>query len=98
MLSRMFLRHFVHFSFALFKKCDIKKKQLICVFQRKSIKGYFMDSVNRVVQSITQPSKGKPTANSKRKWREIEELRDKFQLEKELKIYEDSLEYMLEDF
>jgi len=57
-----------------------------------------MDSVNRVVQSISQPSKGKPTANNKRKWREIEELRDKFQLEKELKIYEDSLEYMLEDF
>jgi hypothetical protein len=57
-----------------------------------------MDSVNRVVQSISQPAKGKPTSNSKRKWREIEEIRDKFQLEKELKIYEDSLEYMLEDF
>jgi hypothetical protein len=57
-----------------------------------------MDSVNRVVQSINQPAKGKATSNNKRKWREIEELRDKFQLEKELKIYEDSLEYMLEDF
>lgn len=57
-----------------------------------------MDSVNRVVQSISQPSKGKATANNKRKWREIEEIRDRFQLEKELKIYEDSLEYMLEDF
>ena len=57
-----------------------------------------MDSVNRVVQSISQPAKGKPVSSKKRKWREIEELRDKFQLEKELKIYEDSLEYMLEDF
>ena len=57
-----------------------------------------MDSVNRVVQSISQPAKGKSTSSKKRKWREIEELRDKFQLEKELKIYEDSLEYMLEDF
>lgn len=57
-----------------------------------------MDSVNRVVQSINQPAKGKPVSSKKRKWREIEELRDKFQLEKELKIYEDSLEYMLDDF
>ena len=28
----------------------------------------------------------------------LEELRDQFQLEKELKEYEDSLEYMLEEF
>jgi len=57
-----------------------------------------MDSLNKVVRSISQPAKGKSASNKKRKWREIEELRDKFQLEKELKIYEDSLEYMLEDF
>ena len=57
-----------------------------------------MDNLNRVVGSISQPAKGKPASSKKRKWREIEELRDKFQLEKELKIYEDSLEYMLEDF
>lgn len=36
--------------------------------------------------------------NKKRKWREIERLKDKFQLERELKIFEDSLEYMLEEF
>lgn len=57
-----------------------------------------MDNLNSVVRSISQPAKGKPASGKKRKWREIEELRDKFQLEKELKIYEDSLEYMLEDF
>lgn len=57
-----------------------------------------MDSLNRVVGSISQPEKSKIASSKKRKWREIEELRDKFQLEKELKIYEDSLEYMLEDF
>lgn len=57
-----------------------------------------MDSVNRVVKSISQPAKKKSVSSKKRKWREIEELRDKFQFEKELKIYENSLEYMLEDF
>lgn len=57
-----------------------------------------MDNLNRVVRSISQPAKGKSTTSKKRKWREIEEIRDRFQLEKELKIYEDSLEYMLEDF
>ena len=57
-----------------------------------------MDSSSRDVRSISQPTKGKSTSSNKRKWREIEELKDKFQLEKELKIYEDSLEYMLEDF
>lgn len=36
--------------------------------------------------------------NKKRKWREIEQLKDKFQLERELKVFEDSLEYMLEEF
>lgn len=57
-----------------------------------------MDSLNKVVGSISQPAKGKSASSKKRKWREIEEIRDRFQLEKELKIYEDSLEYMLEDF
>lgn len=57
-----------------------------------------MDNLNRVLKSVSQPTKERVTSNKKRKWREIEELRDKFQLEKELKIYEDSLEYMLEEF
>jgi hypothetical protein len=82
----------------LVKKYGIKKVQLIYVFQIYSIKRYFMDSLNKVVGSISQPAKGKSASSKKRKWREIEEIRDRFQLEKELKIYEDSLEYMLEDF
>jgi hypothetical protein len=57
-----------------------------------------MDNLNRVAISVNQQAKRKSVSDKKRKWREIEELRDKFQLEKELKIYEDSLEYMLEDF
>jgi len=57
-----------------------------------------MDKLNQVLGAISQPAKGKTTSGKKRKWREIEQLRDKFQLEKELKAYEDSLEYMLEEF
>jgi hypothetical protein len=57
-----------------------------------------MDNLDQVLKSVSQPAKEKNTSNKKRKWREIELLRDKFQLERELKIYEDSLEYMLEDF
>ena len=71
--------------------------QLI-VFYQKYLRGTFMDNLNRVLKSVSQPTKEKSAPNRKRKWREIEELRDKFQLEKELKIYEDSLEYMLEEF
>lgn len=57
-----------------------------------------MDNFDQVLKSVSQPAKEKNASNKKRKWREIELLRDKFQLEKELKIYEDSLEYMLKDF
>ncbi len=57
-----------------------------------------MDNLDQVLKSVSQPAKDKNTSNKKRKWREIELLRDKFQLERELKIYEDSLEYMLKDF
>jgi len=83
----------------LVKKYDIKKEQLICVLLFKVIlRGTFMDKLNQVLGAISQPAKGKTTSGKKRKWREIEQLRDKFQLEKELKAYEDSLEYMLEEF
>lgn len=69
------------------------------MFCRKPIKGYtFMDNLKQVLKSVSQPAKEKVTSSKKRKWREIEQLRDKFQLEKELKEYEDSLEYMLEEF
>jgi uncharacterized protein DUF3545 len=52
-----------------------------------------MDNPNPAKQS-----KSKVTSNKKRKWREIEQLKEQFQLAKELRIYENSLEYMLEDF
>lgn len=55
-----------------------------------------MDNIKQILESIDQP-KAK-TTSKKRKWREIEQLKEKFQLEKELKAYEDSLEYMLDDF
>ncbi len=57
-----------------------------------------MDNLNQVLESISQPAKGKKASSKKRKWREIEQIRDKFQLKKELRVYEDSLEYMLEEF
>jgi hypothetical protein len=57
-----------------------------------------MDNLNPINDSIEKQSKSKVTSNKKRKWREIEQLKEQFQLAKELRIYEDSLEYMLEDF
>ena len=57
-----------------------------------------MDNLNQVLESISQPAKGKTTSSKKRKWREIEQLRDKYQLEKDLKTFDDSLEYMLDEF
>ncbi|TPH16582.1 DUF3545 family protein [Litorilituus lipolyticus] len=57
-----------------------------------------MDNNNQMLESRNQPTTNRATSTKKRKWREIELLRDKFQLEKELRIYEDSLEYMLDEF
>ena len=94
----MFLLKNVRFLFSSIKKYAIKKGQLIYVFTANLLRGTFMDNLNQVLQSVSQPAKGKVATNKKRKWREIEQLRDKFQLEKELKEYEDSLEYMLEEF
>jgi len=88
----------VRFSFALIKKYDIKRVQLIYVFTENLSRGTFMDNLSQVLKSVSQPAKGKIASSKKRKWREIEQLRDQFQLEKELKAYEDSLEYMLEEF
>jgi hypothetical protein len=88
----------VRFLFASIKKYGIKKVQLIYVCIKNLSRGTFMDNLSQVLKSVSQPAKGKIASSKKRKWREIEELRDKFQLEKELKIYEDSLEYMLEEF
>lgn len=57
-----------------------------------------MNKLQEVMTSINTKSKSKVSTNKKRKWREIEQLRDRFQLEKELKCFENSLEYMLDDF
>lgn len=43
-----------------------------------------------------QPKSNK--SNKKRKWREIELLKDQHQLEKELKAFDDSLEDMFDDY
>ena len=57
-----------------------------------------MDKIEDVLNSLGKPAKSSSTTNKKRKWREIEQLKEKFQLEKELKAYEGSLDYILEDF
>ncbi len=57
-----------------------------------------MDKLNQVLESTDQVAKKRAASTTKRKWREIESLHDKFQLEKDLRIYEDSLEHMLDDF
>lgn len=57
-----------------------------------------MDKINQVLKSTNQVAKKRATSTTKRKWREIESIRDKFQLEKDMRMYEDSLEYMLEEF
>jgi len=57
-----------------------------------------MEKLQQVLDSIGTQPKSSSSNNKKRKWREIEQLKEKFQLEKELKAYEDSLEFMLEDF
>ena len=57
-----------------------------------------MAKFQQVMDSLGTQPKSSSSNNKKRKWREIEQLKDKFQLEKELKVFEDSLEYMLEEF
>jgi len=57
-----------------------------------------MDKINQVLKSTNQVAKKRATSTTKRKWREIESIRDKFQLEKDMRMYEDSLEYMLDEF
>lgn len=57
-----------------------------------------MDKLNQVLESTEQVAKKRATSTTKRKWREIESIRDKFQLEKDLRSFEDSLEHMLEEF
>ncbi|NQZ22247.1 MAG: DUF3545 family protein [Colwellia sp.] len=57
-----------------------------------------MDKLQQVLDSFGKRQKSSGSTNKKRKWREIEQIKERFQLEKELKAYEESLEFMLEDF
>jgi hypothetical protein len=61
-------------------------------------KGHLMDKINQVLKSTNQVAQKRAVSKSKNKWREIESLRDKFQLEKDMRTYDDSLEYMLDEF
>jgi hypothetical protein len=55
-----------------------------------------MNNITDSVKSLNKQQKSKTT--KKGKWREIEQLRDRFKLEKELKHFDDSLDYMLDEF
>lgn len=57
-----------------------------------------MDKINQVLESKDQVTKKRAASTTRRKWREIESLRDRFQLEKDLRMYDDSLEHMLDEF
>ena len=57
-----------------------------------------MNKLQELVGSISKPQRSNVSNNKKRKWSEIEQLKEKFQLVRELKAFEDSLEYMLEDY
>ena len=58
-----------------------------------------MGNNNQVLESINQVVKSRATSTAKKgKWREIESIKEKFQLEKDLRAFEGSLEYLLEDF
>lgn len=74
------------------------KIRCICFQCDGKNKGRLMDKINQVLKSTNQVAKKRVISTTKRKWREIESIRDKFQLEKDMRMYEDSLEYMLEEF
>ena len=57
-----------------------------------------MEKFQQVLNSLGTQPKSSSSNNKKRKWREIEQLKEKFQLERELKAYDDSLESMLKEF
>lgn len=57
-----------------------------------------MQNIEDVLNAISTPKKANTGTNKKRKWREIEQLKERHQLEKELRAFDDSLEHMLEEF
>ncbi len=68
------------------KRCSCRKKE------------HTMDKFQQVLDSLGTQPKSSSSNNKKRKWREIEQLKEKFQLEKELKALDNSLESMLKEF
>ena len=68
------------------KLCSCRKKE------------HTMDKFQQVLDSLGTQPKSSSSNNKKRKWREIEQLKEKFQLEKELKALDNSLESMLKEF
>lgn len=70
----------------ILKRCSCSKEE------------HSMDKLQEVIDTISKQSKSVASTNKKRKWREIEQLKEKYELEKELRIYDDSLEYMLDEF
>ena len=57
-----------------------------------------MDKINPALKSTNQVAQKRSVSKTKMKWREIESIRDKFQLEKDMRMYDDSLEHMLDEF
>jgi len=56
-----------------------------------------MDTFQKKLGSIE--TQAKPSQrNKKRKWREIEQLKEQHQLAKELKAFDNSLEYMFDEY
>ncbi|WP_371378145.1 DUF3545 family protein [Thalassotalea aquiviva] len=56
-----------------------------------------MDPFDSLVELIEGKSKPK-NKKEKRKWREIEQYKEKKELERELEFYDGSLEHLLEDY
>ncbi|WNC71502.1 DUF3545 family protein [Thalassotalea psychrophila] len=56
-----------------------------------------MDPIDGLIQLIEGKSKAKTKA-AKCKWREIEQLKEKLELEKQIEFYDGSLEHLLEEY
>ena len=54
-----------------------------------------MERLNQILEPATKPTRGRPP--QKRKWREIEELKEKFRLKKELEELDFGHEYSLDE-
>ncbi len=55
-----------------------------------------MDPIDNLMELIEGKSKPK-SKKEKRKWREIEQYKERLELERELEFYDGSLEHLLEE-